>query len=50
LGSRTKQNKKVGIAKMLGSGAVPSSTEMALFELMRDANHHQFKAVQRLIK
>src|ERR1043166_8091737 len=48
--SRTEQNKSVGIRKMLRSGAFPSSTELALFELMRDARHEQFKAIQKLIK
>ena len=48
--ARTEQNKHVGLAKMQHSGAIPSSTEMALFELMRDAKHEHFKAIQRLIK
>lgn len=48
--SRTAQNRQVGIEKMMRSGAIPSSTELALFELMRDARHEQFKAIQKLIK
>jgi nicotinamidase-related amidase len=48
--ARTKQNRQAGLAKMQQSGALPSSTEMALFELMRDARHEQFKAIQKLIK
>ena len=48
--SRNKTDRKVGLAKMQASGAVPSSVEMALFELMRDAKHEQFKAIQGLIK
>jgi nicotinamidase-related amidase len=48
--ARTQSNKQVGLAKMQMSGAIPSSTEMALFELMRDARHEQFKAIQNLIK
>ena len=48
--SRTPQNKQVGLDKMMRSGALPSSTELALFELMRDARHEQFKAIQKLIK
>jgi nicotinamidase-related amidase len=48
--SRSPQNKQVAFAKMQQSGAIPSSTEMALFELMRDARHEQFKAIQKLIK
>ena len=48
--ARTVQNKQLGLAKMQQSGALPSSTEMALFELLRDARHEQFKAIQKLIK
>lgn len=48
--ARTAQNRQIGLDKMRSSGALPSSIETALFELMRDARHEQFKAVQRLIK
>jgi nicotinamidase-related amidase len=48
--ARSEQNRRAGLDKMRHSGALPSSTEMALFELMRDARHEQFKAIQRLIK
>jgi nicotinamidase-related amidase len=48
--SRTEQNRQVGLDKMMRSGALPSSTELALFELLRDARHEQFKAIQKLIK
>ena len=48
--SRTAQNRQTGLDKMMRSGALPSSTELALFELMRDARHEQFKAIQKLIK
>ncbi len=37
------------VAKMQTSGAIPSSVKMALFELMRDAKHEQFRAIQGLI-
>ena len=48
--SRTAQNREAGLDKMRASGALPSSTELALFELLRDARHEQFKAIQKLIK
>jgi nicotinamidase-related amidase len=48
--ARSAQNKQVALAKMQQSGAIPSCIEMALFELMRDARHEQFKAIQKLIK
>jgi nicotinamidase-related amidase len=50
ISARAAHNKQVGLQKMRQSGALPSSTEMALFELMRDARHEQFKAVQKLVK
>jgi len=50
IASRALSNKHVALNKMQQSGALPSSIEMALFELMRDARHEQFKAIQNLIK
>jgi hypothetical protein len=35
---------------MLASGAIASSVEMALFEMMREATHGKFKEIQRLVK
>ena len=48
--SRAAANREAGISKMRRSGALPSTVELALFELLRDARHEQFKAVQKLIK
>ena len=48
--ARESANKEAGVAKMKLSGVIPSSIEMALFELMLDARHEQFKAIQQLIK
>lgn len=48
--ARSAVNRQIGIDKMQRSGALPSSTEMALFELLRDARHEQFKSIQKLIK
>jgi len=48
--SRKKENKETALHKMELSGAIPSSIEMAIFEMMRDAKHEQFKAIQGLIK
>jgi nicotinamidase-related amidase len=50
IASRSAHNRQTGLAKMQQSGALPTSIEMSLFELMRDARHEQFKAVQKLIK
>ncbi len=48
--SRNFNDRKAATRKMQASGAIPCSIEMALFELMRDARHEQFKAIQGLIK
>ncbi|MFM9903805.1 MAG: hydrolase [Pyrinomonadaceae bacterium] len=48
--SRFEHDKLAGLAKMQMSGVIPSSIEMALFELMRDAKHEHFKEIQSLIK
>ncbi len=50
VGSRFDHDKAAGLEKMKASGVVPSSVEMALFEIMRDAKHEKFKEVQALIK
>jgi nicotinamidase-related amidase len=48
--SRSVTDMATGLEKMMKSGAVPSTVEMALFELMRDARHEKFKEVQSLVK
>ena len=48
--SRTRENREIGVAKMRRSGALPSSSEMALFELMVDSKHEQFRAISRMVK
>lgn len=50
VGSRKEADLEAGKSKMFSSGAVPSSVEMALFELMRDSKHEHFKAIQTLVK
>lgn len=50
IASRSQKNKEIGWDKMISSGAVPSSVEIALFEMLGEANSDQFKAVQRLVK
>jgi nicotinamidase-related amidase len=49
VGSRFAENKRVGLQKMERAGAVMTSVETALFELLGRAGTDEFKAVQRLI-
>ena len=48
--SRKLPDRKAATRKMQMSGAIFSTVEMALFELIRDAQHEQFRAIQKLIK
>jgi nicotinamidase-related amidase len=48
--SRFESDKQAGLSKMFASGVIPSSVEMSLFEMMRDARHEKFKAIQSLVK
>jgi nicotinamidase-related amidase len=47
--SRTVANRDLGLAKMEHAGALPTSTETALFELVGRAGSDEFKAIQRLV-
>jgi nicotinamidase-related amidase len=49
VGSRFDENKRVGLHKMERAGAVMTSVETALFELLGRAGTDEFKRVQRLI-
>ena len=48
--SRTEENLELGLRKMEGAGAVLTSVETALFELLGGAGSDEFKVVQRLVK
>ncbi|MHC4525849.1 MAG: hydrolase [Planctomycetota bacterium] len=48
--SRTQENKDIGINRMAKEGAVISSTEMLLFELLRNAKHEKFRELAKLTK
>ena len=48
--SRTEENRELGLGRMEGAGAVVTSVETALFELLGGAGTDEFKTVQGLIK
>jgi hypothetical protein len=48
--SRSEDNRDLGLHKMEGAGAVVTSIETALFELLGAAGSDEFKQVQALIK
>ena len=48
--SRTAENRALGLHRMERSGAVATSVETALFELLRTASAPEFREVQALIK
>lgn len=48
--SRTADNKRIGLERMRDAGAVITSTESALYELLGVASGTEFRAVLKLIK
>lgn len=50
LSSRFEHDYRIGWEKMIGSGAVPSTVEMACLEWVRTAAAPDFKVVQKLLK
>jgi len=48
--SRTPENKQIAITKMSAEGAKITSTEMALFELLKTADHPHFREIAKLVK
>ena len=48
--SRKPESKQVALARLAQAGAILSTLEMALFEMMGSADSPQFKAIQSLIK
>jgi nicotinamidase-related amidase len=49
VGSRSEENREVGLEKMERAGAMVTSVETALFELLGRAGTDEFKRVQKLI-
>ncbi len=50
VGSRAPSNKDAAVDRMVRHGAEVVTTEMVLFEWLRDATHPNFRAVQKLIR
>ena len=48
--SRTPENKQIAINRMAAKGINIPCTEMVLFELLRTAEHPQFKQITKLIR
>jgi len=50
VGSREPQNRSLAMDRMEKAGAVPTSTEMILFEMAKRSGTESFKKIQNLIK
>ncbi len=48
--SRTAENRDAGLDKMRQSGCIITSTEMAIFELLKDASRPEFKQMLPFVK
>ena len=50
ISSRTKNNRETGFERMAQAGAIPVSTEMLVFELLREAGTDKFKQIVSLVR
>jgi nicotinamidase-related amidase len=50
VGSRTEENRQVGLKMMEGLGVKPTSTETVLFELLKVAEGEKFKAISKIVR
>ena len=50
IGSRRESDRLVGLKRAIAEGAIPSTYESILFELMRSAKSEVFKKISQLIK
>jgi len=50
VGSRTPENRQVGLARMEHAGALLSSAEMAVYELLGRSDREAFKQILPLLK
>lgn len=50
IGSRKDENRAVALERMRQSGAIISSTEMAIYEMLEKAGTQEFKSVLHLVK
>lgn len=48
--SRTFENKHIALGRLKSESVKISSTEMALFELLKTAEHEQFRKIARIVK
>lgn len=48
--SRRKEDFRAGVSNAARAGALVVTAEMALFQLLRDSRHEQFRAISKLIK
>ncbi|MBM4025485.1 MAG: hydrolase [Planctomycetes bacterium] len=48
--SRTEPNRQIALSRLAAEGAHLSSTEMAIFELLRTSKHPHFREIAKLIR
>jgi nicotinamidase-related amidase len=50
VGSRTAENRRVGLERCVAAGAVLTSTETCMFEMLEQAGTPEFKAISKLVR
>ncbi|MBI4588811.1 MAG: isochorismatase family protein [Candidatus Rokubacteria bacterium] len=48
--SRSRENWRIALDQLRQAGAIVTSTETVLFQLLRQADSDDFKALQKLVK
>lgn len=48
--SRTESNARIGLRKMETAGVIPSSAEMAIYEMLNEAGTPEFKSIVELVR
>lgn len=50
IGSRNELDKEIAVQKMIVAGAIPTTTEMVMYELLKSAEAKEFKDILKLVK
>jgi nicotinamidase-related amidase len=50
IGSRKELDKEIAIQRMIVEGAIPTTTEMVMYELLKSAEAEEFKDILKLVK
>ncbi|MEM4245952.1 MAG: hydrolase [Candidatus Bathyarchaeia archaeon] len=50
MSSRVRENHEIAVRRMISEGAIPSSVEMTIFELLKKAGTPEFREILKIVK